>query len=171
MQALALVYVLQFILLIISYIQYLFPSDKDGRVVAFVLVGMALALPYVYTVYVMIKWFRYDGPETRVMLPKALLVSFFVQLLRGLWAIFGSLIIFGDLLPAYLVEHFPDYFEERLAKTDVETLSHLLRHQFLWTTILYMVITLPLTFYFMGVSKRLKPYWQPMSLKAGSSLE
>ena len=150
--------------------QYLFTKDKDEKVVAYVMIGLTLLLPYIYTLYGLIKWFRYDGPETRPLLPRAFAVSLLVQLGRGLWAIFGSLMLFGKLLPLYLYDKFPEHFLEELEEKTPSQLRTQLSQFFLSSTIIYMVVSLPLTFYFMGVSKRLKPHWQPMPLKSNGSL-
>ena len=134
-------------------------ADTDGKVAAYSLIGMVLLLPYIYTVCVMIKWFRYDGPETRLELPKAFCVALVMQLTRGLWAVFGSLMIFGKLLPIYLLDTFPEHYEAELAAGTRTKLQAHLSSYFLGTTITYMAVTIPMTFYFMGISKRLKPFW------------
>lgn len=126
---------------------------------------MVLTLPYLYTMFIMIRWFRYDGPETRPSLPKAFCVSFFVQLVRGLWAIIGSFIIFGKLMDLYLIDTFDGYYAEQQEGITIEELKRQRTHYFLGSTIAYMVITLPLTFYYMGIAKRMRVFWQPMNIK------
>lgn len=68
--------------------------------------------PYFYTVWIMGKWLRYDGPENRLKLYRAFIVSLVEQTLRALWAIIGSYIVFGKLLPEYLATTFPQNYKD-----------------------------------------------------------
>lgn len=68
MQTVAVIYILSFILLCISFLQYIFQPMRDGKVGTFVTIAIILMTPYFYTLYIMIKWLRYDGPENRVKL-------------------------------------------------------------------------------------------------------